>query len=224
MSEKDSAFVLVEASKLSLDDKFMKYYPETNNQRLLMRRLVDIINRGISDFYRPLYDPSFSDNDSCGIQFVTGQKPAMGKDYDWWKKAAESFCENSRLGNVEEYSAFAGVIIKKLVERGWAVPTAWYVVCNDSHSIGRYRNSFNASSLFANTGTKEVCGFFDLANTFKMLDSNSAEDDFILASGAVNFFADNYPVAMVHKFKQDEAKYLGYVGWVIIPAIPKEVA
>ena len=220
MIELGSAFTLVKPSELSLKDKFMHFSPELKNERLVMGWIIEAIKSGLPDFYCQTYDPSFND-DFSGIQYLQGQRPAMGKDYDWWTEAARKYLpsHNSRLGKWLEYAAFSALLIKSLVEqKGYAVSTAWYIVCNNSRTIGRYRNSLNSRSNFEATGSKEICGFRDLGNTFKMLDNEGAKDGIILASGAANTLGDDYPVAMINKFDKNTGRYLGYVGWIVIPA------
>jgi len=59
-------FVLIEASKLRTDDKFMLYKPRTRNEAKFKNQLSSVITKGIKDFYRPRIDPSFTD-DGKGI-------------------------------------------------------------------------------------------------------------------------------------------------------------
>ena len=106
-------FILCEASKLSLEDEFMKYEPRTENERIFKKELQSAIRSGLKDFYRPKYDPSFdSDGKIC---FIRGAKPAVGKSYCWWEENARYYWNGrSRLGRKEEYLAFLGILIKKL--------------------------------------------------------------------------------------------------------------
>ena len=217
------AFVLVEASKLSLNDEFMKYEPKTKMEEKFKRQLTEVIKKGAKDFWRPKYDPSFNE-DGMGICFVAGKKPALSKSYDWWKKAARAFCpeRHSRLGTKSEYVAFFGVLIKKLVESGWKVETAWRAACCDSKKLGHYWNSKNAKHDFEDTGSREICGFFDLANTFKILADDDEYCDMLwLVGGCYRYYSYNKPLAVINCY--DQYYNEGYnhhvsVGWVIIPA------
>ena len=212
------AFVLVEASKLSLDDEFMKYEPQTKREKKFKEQLTKTIKEGIKDFWRPKYDPSFNE-EGTGICFVAGKKPAIGKSYNWWNKAARAFCleRHSRLGTKSEYVAFLGVLIKKLVESGGKVEEAWNAVCCDSKELGHYWNSKNAMRDFEDTGSREICGFFDLANTFKILAENEETGGFWLAGGRNNSISVDNPLAYLEHNIYDNAFY-DCVGWTVIPA------
>jgi hypothetical protein len=186
----ENVFVLVEASKLSLDDKFMKHNPTTAKEKEFKELLTKVIRKGIKDFYRPKYDPSFY-GDGTDVTFKAGNKPAVGKFYNWWKKVAKEFMpeRRSRLGTKSEYVAFLGVLIKKLVEdEKWSVAKAWDAVCNNSKELGHYLNSEDAKHRFEDTGMREICGFFDLANAYKILaeDEDDCTGGFWLAGGGYN--------------------------------------
>lgn len=191
---KDDMFVLVEASKLSMNDEFMQYVPETDEEREFKLMLANAIKSGLKDFRRPKYDPSFNEGE-IGICYESGKAPAVGKSYNWWNQVAKKFkpeC-NSRLGTKTEYVAFLGVLIKKLVESGWSVEKAWDAVCNDSKELGHYWNSKNAKSVFESTGCREICGFYDLANTCKILDEETG--GFWVAGGGYNDNGNVNPLA-----------------------------
>ena len=189
----DDTFVLVEASKLSLKDEFMKHKPKTDAERKFKELLTKAIQTGIKDFYRPRMDPSFSEDG--GICYKAGLKPAVGKSYNWWNKVAVEFYpeRHSRLGTRLEYVAFLGVLIKKLVDSGWTVENSWNAVCNDSRQLGHYWNSKNAKHDLEPTGSREICGFFDLANTYKILARDEEAGGFWLAGGDCN---NNWGVAV----------------------------
>lgn len=164
--ESSAQFVLVPASSLSLADEFMKYEPDIPKAKKFKDELTYVIKEGVPDFYRPNMDPSI---DSQGkICYQAGLNPALDKSYLWWKKNAREFCpeRKSRLGIYEEYVAFLGDLIKKLVESGWNIADAWYAVCVDSKDIVSHRDC-DAKSRYAPTGSVEICGYFDLGNTLK---------------------------------------------------------
>lgn len=195
----DEVFVLVEASKLSLDDEFMKHMPMNEREEILKEGLTEVIRGGIEDFYRPKYDPSFNE-DGTGVTFKAGNKPAVGRSYNWWKNVAKEFMpeRHSRLGTKSEYVAFLGVLIKKLVkDEKWSVAKAWDAVCNNSKELGHYQDSEDAKHKFEDTGMREICGFFDLANTCKILAKEEYEctGTFWMVSGYCENFGRDYPLA-----------------------------
>ena len=209
-------FVLVEASELSLSDEFMKYEPETRGEMEFKKQLTEAIKKGVKDFWRPKYDPSFNEEGN-GICYVEGMKPAVGKSYNWWNKVAKAFYpeRHSRLGTKSEYVAFLGVLIKKLVESGWKVEKAWRAVCCDSKELGHYWNSTNAKHTFEDTGSREICGFFDLANTYKILAEDEEAGGFWLADGNYYCYSDFYPLAYLVHHGNFGNNYNHSVGWIV---------
>lgn len=212
----NDVFVLCEASKLSLDDEFMKHIPCSKNERTLKKLLEIAIKSGLKDFYRPVYDPSF---DTWGnICYVSDAKPAVGKSYNWWEEKAKQFCpkRGSRLGTKKEYIAFLGILIKKLSESGWSIAEAWNEVCNDSKELGHYWNSPNAKHSFEPTGSRKVCVFYDLANTYKILSKSEVTSSFWRAGGSFNDDSRNNPLADLDRFYYYDDDNINSVGWLVL--------
>ena len=214
-TSKNLPVVLIQASKISLDDKFMKYRPKTDEEKAFKKLLTEAIKSGLKDFYRPVIDPSFND-DKSGICYEFGRKPAVGKSYNWWKEKARELSSNSRLGTRYEYVAFLGVLIKNLVESGWSISKSWNAVCTDSKELGHYWNSENAKHAFEGTGSREVCGFYDLANTYKILAEDEEASGFWLAGGLCYGNSSNFPLAdlNLYDFRYDDHDY--GVGWLVL--------
>lgn len=210
-------FAFVEASRLSLEDEFMKYNPRTEREKKFKKELTEVIKSGVKDFWRPKYDPSFNE-EGTGICYEEGKKPAVGKSYNWWEKTAEAFCHEwqSHLGTKSEYVAFLGVLIKELVKSGWKVEKAWSTVCCDSKELGHYWDSKNAKHAFENTGSREVCGFFDNANTYKILAYDEEAGGFWLGGGGyyVNSFC--YPLADLVRSDDRDDNLCNGVGWLVL--------
>ena len=206
--------ILVEASKLSLKDIFMSHKPKTEAEKKFKATLTEVIKNGIEDFYRPAMDPSFSDKEETKIHNKAGEKPAVGKSYNWWEETVKDseWC----LGTKAQYVAFLGVLIKMLVAKGWTVAEAWDAVCNDSKNLGHYWNSDNEKHQFEDTGSREVCGFFDLANTYKILAEDEEAGGFWLAGGYYNFYGYYDPLAdLVLNFSYNKNHYYG-VAWLVL--------
>lgn len=216
--ERKNMFVLIEASKLSLNDAFMMHVPKTQRQAEFKIALIHGITKGYKDFWKPKIDPSFNANQD-GIRYEIGQRPAVGKGYKWWKKAAKEFWpeRKSRLGTQNEYIAFLGVLIKKLVEAAnWKIDEAWYAVCDDSEKLGVYWNDLGAEFGLSNTGEFEICGFGDLANTYKMVDSTDLMEGFFYAGGSCQCSGLTYPLAHIGKCALMVYMLECTVGWVIL--------
>lgn len=213
----DDVFVLVEASQLSLDDEFMTHKPTTYKEEKLKDLLTEAIKKGLKDFYRPVLDPSF--NEDGGICYIQGRKPAVNKSYNWWKETAIKFMPErcSRLGTKTEYVAFLGVLLKKLVKSGWSKAKAWDAVCNDSKELGHYDNSENATLDF--TGSGEIVGYFDLANTYKKMSEDIDTGCFWLVGGYYYDDSRLAPLAaLYHYVNHPNYEYFKdvTVGWLVL--------
>ncbi len=209
-------FILIPVSSLSLTDDFMCYAPMIGREKDFYELLTKVIKQGVSDFYRPKFDPSFDKQDK--ICYQAGRRPARGRSYNWWHCEAKKFSpwRKSRLGTKSEYVAFLGVLIKKLVERGWSKDDAWNVVCNDSRHIGHYGNSNGALHDFESTGSREICGFYDLANTYKILAEDKKDGSFWLAGGCYDDFGRDGPLATLNLINDRDNGGKYSVGWIVL--------
>lgn len=194
----EDVFILVEASKLNLDDEFMKYEPTNEREEIFKEGLTKVIQKGINDFYRPKHDPSFN-GDGTGVIFKAGEKPAVNKSYKWWENVAKKFMPNrhSRLGTMSEYVAFLGVLIKKLIEdEKWSIAKAWDAVCNNSKELGHYRSLLKTLKILAEDKDDRTGGFW-------------------LVGGLCDYYAFDSPFATFNRSYVDWGIGLG-VGWVVI--------
>lgn len=211
----DSDFILIDAEKLSMNDKFMQYEPKYRIERETKDLISEAIQKGVKNFYRPRGDVSFT-ADGNGLCYAPGKMPAVDKSFNWHEKAAKNFMpeRNSRLGSKYEYGAFEGVLIKKLVAEGKTVETAWHEVCCDSRKLGHFADSENAKYDFEPTGSREICGFCDLGNAYKILARDDKDDGFWLAGG--NCYHEGYesPIADLVLMDCDAHDYES-VGWVV---------
>jgi len=215
-SSKEDAFILVEAENLSMKDKFMNYWPKTKWEVVTKKLICEAIRSGVKNFYRPKYDPSFA-AEGDGIQFVARKWPAVGKSYEWWVDAAKKYApaRNSRLGTKLEYGAFLGVLIKKLVEEGWSVKKAWKAVCRDSKELGHYWNSENTKNKIERTASRGICGFYDLANTYKILAGDNKVGGFWVAGGVWYYYSCYYPIAKIDLCTSSLGDK-SVVGWIVL--------
>lgn len=206
--------IRVEASKLSLKDAFMSYNPQTEAEKKFKATLTEVIKTGIEDFYRPAMDPSFSDKEKTKIHYMASEKPAVGKSYNWWKETVKDskWC----FGTKAQYVSFLGVLIKMLVSKGWKIDEAWDAVCNDSKKLGHYRNSDNAKRHFEYTGSRKICGFFDLANTYKILADDEEVSGFWLAGGHCNCNGNYYPLAYLVRDYDYDYCLNDSVAWLVL--------
>lgn len=210
--------ILVEASKLSLTDEFMQHNPTTAREEQLKQELIKVIESGISDFYRPATDPSFKNKACTKIHCVAGRTPATGISYETWEEILKDspWC----LGTKSQYIAFLGVLIKLLVEDDWELSKAWNVVCNDSREVGYYfdfdkttrRNQYRLEK----TGSKGACGFFDLANTKKILAEDEYADGFWVAGGVCHSYSYISTLFSLTLEKSFIRTFDYAVGWLVL--------
>lgn len=210
-----SAFCLIEASKLSLNDDFMKYKPITFQGKKFKESVESAICSGLKDFYCSKYDPSLDDNGN--ICYVPNKKPATGFSYQWWKDKAKTFMpeRESCLGSERHRVALLAVLLKKLVEDGYSNKHAWSSICNDSIEMGHYWNSKNAKRKLELTGSREICGFYDLANTGKIL---KGEDDTYYLTAGGNYVDISYDKPLTNfRIGRIQNISINYgVGWIIL--------
>lgn len=209
-------FMLIDVESLALDDEFMKCHVLTEGMKETKALIKEAIEKGIKNFYRPKCDPSFTEGE--GICFVEGKMPAVEKSYEWWVKVAKEFSpeHNSRIGTKLEYAAFMGVLIKQLVEDGKSPLDAWEMVCDASQELGHYWNSPNAKEELEPTGSREIFGMCDLANTWKMVAEEEGSDNYLIAAGG---YDNNGVYSPLSQFILPEKCWydnLDGVGWVII--------
>jgi len=214
--EDDDLFVCIKASELSLDDEFMQHKPNGEREQKLKDALEAVIKKGILDFWRPRMDPSFDKKGN--ICFKAGEKPAVGNSYNWWRDNAKKFNpkRRSRLGTKSQYIAFLGVLIKTLVAEDWDIAEAWDAVCNDSEKLGHYWNSENAKHAFEPTGSRAIVGFYDLANTCKILAEDEEAGGFWLAGGYYGHGSNNIPLAVLGHYGGCNNVLSGSVGWLVL--------
>lgn len=208
-------FIMIEASKLSLQDDFMDYEPKSRQEAEVKNVLTEAIKSGeLEDFYRPKYDPSFDEDGN--LQFVPGRKPAVGFSFSDWLRIAEEFWpeRKSRIGTKWEYYAFLGVLIKKMVESVMDKQDAWHMVCTDSSDLGHFASSDRGLEL-AETGSHLSYGFCDLGNTSKLISVGPYEYAFV--SEPFFSFAAYSSLASIHIKNSDFKIKQNYsVGWIVL--------
>lgn len=210
------AFILVEASKLSVDDDFITEVDAFGKVKKFRDVLINTIanTRYINDFYVQAIDPSEKE-DGSGIEYVVGKMPAINHSYNWAREAAYNYAPqlDSRLATEVEHTLFCGVLIKKLIENGCSVNEAWHKVADDSNLIGNYKNSKMGKTKLLPTGSIRVLEFADLANTCKYV---SGKGKFFIASGAYCHKSDCAFVADITRLYCNDINNIA-VPLVVIP-------
>lgn len=156
-------------------------------------------------------DPSILDGK---LVYQKGLPPATGLSQRKWSKILKEYCpsRNSRQMTRTEFACRNLFLIQELYEsRKYTVDEAWQAVCDDSRNIGHYYNS-DTKGHFEPTGSREVCDFCDLANTWKFIAEDPWEEvgGFWAAGGNFITIGNNFPVAdLYHKFYVDDVSNNG---------------
>lgn len=179
----------------TFDGKWLEHHPTTMRQKMTLRIYQKAKSQGrLHAFTCMRLDPSIKDGK---LVYQQGLPPALGFSCAEWRNMLKEYnpSRNSRLMTITEYACRNLFLIKRLVESGYEIEEAWETVCDDSQEIGHYSNSDNHSSDFEPTGSRGVCGFYDLANTWKILEGDSEIfGDFWAASGFYNNSSKICPV------------------------------
>ena len=210
-------FIVVDVQNLSLSDEFMQYQVQTTYEQSFKGNLINVIKQNGPNFCKPLFDPVISG--SQGLTFTQDMDPAVGMSFTQWSEIAKTFksSKNSRIGSRDEYIAFLGFLIKKMVESGIPIEVAWNSVCNDSSNIGVYATDLSFQNVLRKTGSKEICGFYDLANTQKVLlsDLSFTANFFWKAGGTYHDDGKTKPLATFEFCTDPNEPLAEAVGWII---------
>ena len=216
-------FKKVPASELRLKDDFLKFIPKTEQEKVFKEEVTRAIIFGVRDFWRPVCDASFDANGH--ICYEPGKMPAVGKSYDWWAENAKDFCpeRSSRLGTKSEYIAFLATLIKELVASGKSLEWTWNAVCNDSKELGHYWNSNTPRYEFEPTGSREICGWCDLGNVFKILAAGKEDCNVHSVYLAVDLYSRHgFPnlTSIKNDFYSRKGDYYNASGWIVLDSCP----
>ena len=205
-------------------DMLKKYNPTADTEdteKRFFKNLKVAIKEGVKTFKVPVCDPSIAEDGS--LQFVAGCKPAVGYSYNELEELANK--NGVWLGSKNQYILFMATTIHRLVEEGWSEVDAVYAVCNDSTELGHYCNSANAKGKFELTGSRNIVGKCDLANTFKVLakDEDAVEDDededaggFWVAGGGYNCNGGFFPISDFYLDKNFSYHHHNGTGWFVL--------
>lgn len=171
-------------------------------------------------FYKPIYDPSEAGNI---IAYQEGKKPAVGHSYNWWVETASKMSavdgRHWHLATEYQYYAFWVWLINQLVKGGLSVDVAIKMVVLDSKELGHYYDSKNSmeGEDFEGTGSRCVCGVYDLANTYKILScSNKEAGGFWLGGGSCHCYGDYDPLANLDRGTCVDHDYGAGVGLLVL--------
>lgn len=176
---------------------WLEHQPTTRRQEETLTLYQDAKAKGrLHTFTCMTIDTSVKDGK---LVYQKGLPIKTGFSQNQWAKMLKDYnpSRNSRQMTRTEYACRNLFLIQRLVESGYEIDEAWKAVCDDSRKIGRYRNSDNPKYDFEPTGSREVCGFCDLGNTWKFLAEDPWEEagGFWSAGGGYYCYSENGPVA-----------------------------
>lgn len=203
-------FVPIKASEFDPKDKLLLLPPF----RKRLRKAV--IEGRMYDFFVQPQDASISANGN--IAFYKDGEPAIDMSYDWWEEQAKKFDKdhNSRLATALEYDARNFALLKKLVENGWKPFSAWYALMhNSSRLVDNYMEIKDSNQRIKRTGSKIVCGFADLGNTYKILAKEEGHDNFWLAGTSYMSSPRFEPIAKMYPLNDYYKGIRSAVGLVV---------
>ena len=213
----DERLVKIDTTTEGFYDNVLNYSSKNGDIQAFIGAVREVQEVGVEPFYRPVMDPSLED----GNVVFKKWKPAVGYSFNFWKHKAEEMpaVEGKRwhIGSEYQYYAFLTWLINQLVATGQGIKGAIEAVVLDSKELGHYRNAKNALQDFETTGSREVCGVYDLANAYKLLAcSNEEAGGFWVAGGDYGCNSNYYPLADLNYGDNVDYNYDFSVGWLVL--------
>ena len=212
-----SDLLRVDPSEDGFYEKVLNYTSKNNDVQAFIEAIHEVQKVGIAPFYRPVMDPSFEGGE---VVYKKGNKPGVGRSYTFWRQEVKELPvvegKNWKLGTPYQYYVFLTWLINQLVETGWDVKKAIEAVVIHSEELGHYLNSKNAKHSLETTGSRPICGVYDLANTWKILCSNEDPSCFWFASGSYNNGSGVFPIADISHGAYADRNNYDSVGWLVL--------
>lgn len=173
---------------------------------------------GVYCFWVPKYAPSWNGKQ---VIFEAGRSPANDASFNTWKKRATNMpAEDGRkwiIGSEFQYYVFMVWLINTLVSNGWELKKALESVVLDSKELGHYYEHDKKQQL-EQTGSREIYGIYDLANTFRYLTRtyDAKYGGCWHAGGSYYNLSDCCPLADIRHDLDVDFGYNGGVAWLIL--------
>ena len=186
--------------------EWLNHQPTTRRQKETLNLYLDAKANGrLHTFTCMTIDPSVKDGK---LVYQKGLPIITGFSQNQWEKMLKDYnpSRNSRQMTRTEYACRNLFLIQKLVKSGYEIEEAWKVVCDDSRKIAYYCNPDNLKYVPEPTGSREVCGFCDLGNTWKLIaeDPWDVSGGFWAAGGCYSNDSNHDPVAdLYHSYDVD---------------------
>lgn len=205
----DTRLVGIDPQEQGFFDAVLNFKSDSDRINAFIEAVEEVKAEKLEVFYMTIYDPS---EDGDKIVYKKGKKPAVGHSYNWWvEKASKMPAVEGRqwkLASEYQYYAFLVWLINQLVKSGKSVEEAMNQVVLNSKELGHYYDSeasMNGTALEP-TGSRCICGVYDLANAFKILACSKQEaGGFWLAGGLYLDSGNRNPLAYL-----DHLTYVDY--------------
>jgi len=196
----DNRLVKIDPQEPGFFDEVLFNFKSTNKSiNDFIEAVAEVKEARIEAFYKPIYDPS--DAGDHRVTYMKGMRPATGHSYNWWVKTASNMpaVEGRHWCVATEYKYYAFLVwlINQLIKAETLEETLNQIII-DSIELGHYDNSKGSTNgkYLEPTGSRCICGIYDLGNVFKILAcSNQEAGGFWLGGGVYDNNGDSYPLA-----------------------------
>lgn len=199
----DNRLVKIDPQEDGFFDAVINFKSTKDDINAFIEAISEVKAAKLESFYKPIYDPSENGN---MIGYQKGKQPALRHSYNWWVEMASLMPtvegKHWHLATEYQYYAFLVWLINQLVKDGKSVEVALNMVVLDSKELGHYFDSeaFAEGEYFEPTGSRCVCGVYDLANASKILtSSNEVAGNFWLGGGSCSDNGGTYPLAFLRR-------------------------
>ena len=218
-STDDARLVFIDPTSEGFFEGVLGCDTENDNIKEFIEAIQEVKEAGVKPFWKPIYDPSIDGRD---IVFAKGRFPAVGYPFYFWKEEAERMpaVEGKKwaIGTEYQYYAFLVWLANGLVQKAWKIEDALYAIVNSSKELGHYYDSVSSKTDFEDTGSREVCGVYDLGNTYKILSFTNEENRLCWrAGGYYDCYSDYYSLADLSTWRSyDDGDFDNSVGWLVL--------
>lgn len=216
----DNRLVQINPQEDGFFDAVINFKSTNSDINAFIEAISEVKAAKLEPFYKPIYDPS---EDGNIIAYQKGKKPAVDHSYNWWVETVSKMSavegRHWHLATEYQYYAFLVWLINQLVEDSNSVEVALNMVVLDSKELGHYYDSENSTEGedFEDTGSRCVCGVYDLANTYKILScSNKEARGFWLGGGGYNYYGICDPLAYLDRRSDVDNDYGDSVGLLVL--------
>lgn len=212
LSLSDRRLIKIDPSTKGFFDNVCRFKSADKNIQTFVKVAKKIKKSKIKPFWKPIYDPSLVGGK---IIFKKGENPARYKSFYWWyeqiKQMNEVQGKKWKMGNEYQYYAFLIWLINKLIKNGWSATKAMNAVVLDSKELGNYSLVNMEDWHLSKTGSCDIVGVCDLANTFKFVRRTKVifgyncgdEESYFLAGGCCGVKGEERPLATLFEMCYD---------------------